>query len=160
MCRYLPKKQWSNKLGIEYFQKQEDSYFKGSLLIPKWDICAPLSHDLGSVREKGDDGISESEDRGIVVKCSRHDTAVACTNLLKLRLPALYQIHKLAGSANWTLWVIKMGVGVERQEVMKMEGGVVELQGLGAHMIEIMYMCIQLLKGEKGQNRIKKIKGL
>lgn len=63
------------------------------------------------------------------MKCSRHDMAVAYVNLLKLRLPAPYQIHKLAGSANWTLWVIKTGLGVERQEVMKMEGGVVELQG-------------------------------
>lgn len=38
---------------------------------------------------------------------------------------------------------------MERQEIMKMEGGVLELRGLGAHMTEIMCTCIQLLKGEK-----------
>lgn len=67
---------------------------------------------------------------GIIVKCSRHAMAVAYTNLWKLRLPARYQIHNPAGSpTNWTLWVTKAGVGVDRQEVMKMKGGVLESQG-------------------------------
>lgn len=77
--------------------------------------------------------------------------AVAYTNLLKLRLPARYQIHNPAGSpTNWTLWVTKAGVGVERQEVMKMEGGVLESQGFrGTYGWNNVYVHKIVKGGEK-----------